>query len=151
MTMKSFRSIPSIAAGKLMLGALAAAFALTAVAHAQPTFSGTFVLPQEVRWNHAMLPAGEYSIEIRSLNVPAVLYSKGAQKALFTEVPVIDQSGPGGAALRVTVRQGERVVRSLNLPGIGKTLIFEPQTNAERESTALAGHAEAIPVVTAQK
>ena len=148
--MKTFRSIPSIAAGKLMLGALTAAFALTTVAHAQPTFSGKFVLPQEVRWNHAILPAGEYSIEIRSLNAPAMLYSKSAHKAFYTGVPVIDRSGTGGAALRVTVRQGERVVNSLNLPGIDKTLIFEPQTKAERESTAQAGHA-AIPVVTAQK
>jgi hypothetical protein len=53
--------------------------------------------------------------------------------------------------LHISIRQGERIVNSVNLPRMGKKLIFAPQTKAEQESAAEASHAENIPVITAQK
>ena len=149
--MKSTQRILSIGTGKFMLGVLAAAFAFTAAAHAQPAFSGKFVLPQQVRWNHAVLPAGEYSIKMSSIKGPAVLYSTQTGEAFYTAPPVIADSTRGGTELHISVRQGQRIVNSLNLPVMRKSLIFEPQTKAEEESAAQAGHSEVTPVVTAQK
>ncbi len=47
--------------------------------------------------------------------------------------------------------QGERRVRSLNLPQTGRVLIYEPLTKAEREQLAKAGQIQAVPVVIARK
>lgn len=149
--MKSTQRISSIAAGKLVLGALAAVFAFTAAAHAQPAFSGKFVLPQQVRWNGTVLPAGEYSIEMSSLHRPAVLYSTRTHRAFYTGSPAVAESVAGGTELYITIRQGERIVNSLNLPRMGKSLVFSPLTKAEQEAASEASHTETTPVITAQK
>jgi hypothetical protein len=149
--MKIFQGTAPTPTAKLILGALLTACVYTSAAYAQPAFSGKFVLPHEVRWNHAVLPAGEYSIEMNSFEGPALLHSTRTRRAFYTAPPAIVDSTPGGTELRITVRQSERIVNSLNLPGMGKSLIFEPQTKAERESAAHAYKTEVAPVVTARK
>lgn len=149
--MKSTQRIPSIAAGKLMLGVLTAAFAFTAAAYAQPAFSGKFVLPQEVRWNHAVLPAGEYTIYMSSIAAPAVLHSNSTNQTFYTAPPMVSESRKGGTQLNITVEGRERTVRSLNVPGIGHALIFEPLTKADKERLAKADETEVVPVTTARK
>jgi len=149
--MKSIQRIPSIATGKLMLGVLAAAFAFATAAYAQPAFSGKFVLPQEARWNHAVLPAGEYTIYMSSISAPAVLHSKSTDQTFYTAPPMISGRQKGGTQLNITVQGHERTVRSLNVPGIGHALIFEPLTKADMERLAKADETEVVPVTTARK
>jgi hypothetical protein len=48
------------------------------------------------------------------------------------------------------MRGNERIVRSVNLPQIGKSLVFEPLTKTEREMFAKAGKIEAVPVIAAK-
>ena len=55
---------------KLALGVLFATCVVTSVANAQSTFAGKVTLPYEVHWNHAVLPAGEYSIRMDSKGAP---------------------------------------------------------------------------------
>jgi hypothetical protein len=136
---------------KLILGALIATCVFTAAANAQPSFEGKFTLPYEVHWNHAVLPAGEYSIQVDSKGLPTVLHSTSTGKSAYTAVPVIAIGEKGAACLTVTIRGNERRVRSVNLPQIGMSLIFDPLTKKEREMFAKAGQIEAVPVVTAQK
>jgi hypothetical protein len=45
----------------------------------------------------------------------------------------------------------ERTVRSLNLPQLGKSVIFAPLTKSDREELAKAGKSITVPVVTAKK
>jgi hypothetical protein len=136
---------------KLILGLLFATCVFTAAANAQPTFEGKFTLPYEVRWNHAVLPAGEYFIQLDAKGMPAVLISKATGRSVNTIVPIVDDGEKGSAHLTVTIRGSERVVRSVNLPQIGKSLVFEPLTPTEREMLAKAGKIEAVPVITAEK
>jgi len=123
----------------------------TAAANAQPSFEGKFTLPYEVHWNHAVLPAGEYSITVDAKGMPAVVHSTRTGNSVNTNSPILADQEKGAASLTVTIRGNERRVRSMNLPQIGKSLIFEPLTKTEREIFAKAGQIDAVPVVTAQK
>jgi hypothetical protein len=136
---------------KLILGLLIATCAFSAAANAQPSFDGKFTLPYQVQWNHAVLPAGEYSIQVESKGFPAVLHSITTGKSVYTGIPIIANREKGAACLTVTIRGNERRVRSVNLPGVGMSLIFDPLTKTEREMYAKAGQIDAVPVVTAQK
>jgi hypothetical protein len=150
-TMKNINSTKHAFAVKLILGVLMAAFAFTAAANAQQAFAGKFELPEEVHWNHAVLPAGEYYIEMRTIDSPVVLHSVSTQKSFITGIPTKGDLQKGSAYLTITAHGNERRVRSLSVPRFNQTLIFEPLTNAEMESMAKAGQIETVPVFTAQK
>lgn len=147
--MKTFQRIP--ATGKMILGVLMTIFICGAAANAQPAFSGKFVLPQEARWNHTVLPAGEYTIYMGSIAAPAVLHSNRTGQTFYTAPPMVSESRKGGTQLNITVQGRERTVRSLNVPGIGHALIFEPLTKADMEKLAKADETEVVPVTTARK
>jgi hypothetical protein len=136
---------------KLILGVLFATCVFTAAANAQPSFEGKFTLPYEVQWNHAVLPAGEYSITVDAKGMPAVVHSTRTGNSAMTNSPIIADLEKGAARLTVTIQGNERRVRSINLPEIGKALVFEPLTATEREMFAKAGQIAAVPVITAKK
>jgi hypothetical protein len=150
-TMKIMNTTQHPTIGKLILGVLIATCVFTAAANAQPSFEGKFSLPYEVHWNHAVLPAGEYAIRVDSKGGPALLRSTSGDKAAYTGPSTIADPEKGAACLMVTIRGNERRVRSVNLPQIGVSLIFDPLTKTEREMFAKAGQIDAVPVVTAQK
>jgi hypothetical protein len=136
---------------KLILGVLFATCVFTAAANAQPSFEGKFTLPNAVQWNHAVLPAGEYFIQLDAKGMPAVMYSVTTRKSVNTGTPIVADLEKGAAHLTITIRGNERRVRSVNLPGIGKSLVFDPLTSTEREMFAKAGQIETVPVITARK
>jgi hypothetical protein len=136
---------------KLILGVLFATCAFTVAANAQPSFEGKFTLPYEVHWNHAVLPAGEYSIRVDAKGMPAVVQSTNTGESVNTYTPIVTDLEKGFARLTITIRGNERRVRSMNLPGVGKSLIFDPLTKTEREMFAKAGQIDAVPVMTARK
>jgi hypothetical protein len=136
---------------KLILGVLFATCVFTAAANAQSSFEGKFTLPYEVHWNHAVLPAGEYAIRVDSKGAPVLLSSTSGNRSAYTGIPIISPSEKGAACLTVTTRGNERRVRSMNLPEIGASLVFEPLTKKEREMFAKAGQIDSVPVIIAQK
>jgi len=135
---------------KLLMAIVITTSSLTAAANAQPSFVGKFTLPYEVHWNNAVLPAGQYSITMDSGDGPALVSSTSGNRSVYTAVPTISDAEKGTACLTITVGN-ERRVRSLNLPELGQSLIFEPLTQTEREMLAKAGQIDAVPVVTAKK
>jgi hypothetical protein len=148
--MKINHSIQHPTSWKAFLGLLIATCAFAAAAYAQPTFAGRFTLPYEVHWGQAVLPAGDYSIRMGSAG-PAVISAKNGTMSVFTQPPIMADSEKGGTSLTITRQGNERTVRSLNLPQLGKLVVFAPLTKAEREISAKAGHVDTVPVVTAQK
>jgi hypothetical protein len=150
-TMKIVRSIQHPALLKLLLGVLIASCVFSAAANAQPRFEGKFTLSHEVRWGQAVLPAGEYSIRMDSMAANPVISSASGSRTVYAPVPTLADNEKGGMYLTITLQGNERRVRSLNLPELGKSVIFAPLTKTEREVLAKAGQITTVPVVTAQK
>jgi hypothetical protein len=137
---------------RLFAAVVLATSVFAVAAYAQPTFVGKFTLPYEVHWNHAVLPAGEYSIRMNTINgTPLVVSSTSGGKTVFTRVPILANSEKGASYLTITALGNEHRVRSLNLPELRRSLIFEPLTNTEREMLSKAGQIDAVPVTTAKK
>jgi hypothetical protein len=134
----------------LVLGVLIAASVFTSAANAQPRFVGKFTLPYEVNWGQATLPAGEYFIRMDSMG-PAKVSSANGARTVFTKPPILADNEQGSTHLTITAQGNKRIVRSLNLPELGKLVIFAPLTKSEREVVAKAGQVNTVPVVTAKK
>lgn len=137
---------------KLLLGVVIATFVFTAAANAQPSFTGKFTLPYEVHWGQALLPAGSYVIRMDSTASPAKISpANGSSAGVYTEYPRVEDSHASGMYLTVTNQANQRRVRSLNLPQLGKVIVFAPLTKSERETYAKAGQINTVPVVTAKR
>lgn len=136
---------------KLLLGVLITTCVFTAAANAQPSFAGKFTLPHEVRWGQAVLPAGEYFIRMDSTAAPAMISSASGSMAVYTESPISADNERGGTYLTIMTQGNERRVRSLNLPQLGKLVVFAPLTKSEREELTKAGQINTVPVLTAKK
>src|ERR1700747_3595138 len=84
--------------------ALAAVCASAIPASAQAAYKGSFTLTHEVRWQKAQLPAGDYTFEIRSLSMPAVMTVKGPNGTRFVTAVVVDQKASDRSMLIVENR-----------------------------------------------
>ena len=71
--------------------------------------------------------------------------------AVYTNLPTIADNDGGGTYLTITTQGKERRVRFLNLPELGKLVIFAPLTKSEREYFAKSGQITTVPVIMAEK
>jgi hypothetical protein len=136
---------------KLLVAVVLATSVFVAAANAQPRFQGKFTLPYEVHWSTAVLPAGQYTIRIRSIGDAAFVSSADGKTGFVLPSRFWDDSQKGPTSLLITTYRNERRVRSLNLPGLGASLVYEPVTKVEREMLAKTGQVTAVPVLTAGK
>lgn len=135
-----------------LLGILLAACFLATAAYADPLFTGTFKLTNEVHWGQAVLPAGDYSFTIDSTkdNTPLVVVrSADGKKAAFALATATGIPQPGGSYIYVA-NDGTRRVRLLNLPENNLSLAFGPMSKRDREELN-AAKTEVVPVVVAKK
>jgi hypothetical protein len=135
---------------RLFAFVLLATCAFAGVANAQ-TLAVKFTLPFEVQWGRNVLPAGEYSISMDSSAKVALVRSANGNTVGYTPIPITATSHSGNTALFVMVRGNERLVRSLNLPTRGISLVYPPATSAQREMLANADRIKSVPVITAGK
>ena len=135
---------------RLFAAVLLATCAFAASANAQ-SFYAKFTLPFDTHWGKNVLPAGDYTISLDSRTNVALVRSADGQTVGFTPIPIEASSKKGATALFVMVHGNERIVRSLNLPEHGVSLIYTPTTSAEREILAKADQVKVVPVMTAGK
>jgi hypothetical protein len=112
-------------------------------------FVGNFTLPFEVHWGKAVLPAGAYSINMESIQTPAIVHSASGKTNMFVFPAIVADSEKGAPCVTVMLRGNERRVQSLNLPELGKSLIYEPLTRAEQEWLVKAGQVQTFRITTA--
>jgi hypothetical protein len=136
---------------KLLVAVVLATSVFVAAVNAQPRFQGKFTLPYEVHWSTAVLPAGQYTIRINSIGAAAFVWSADGKTAFVLPSRFRDDSQKGPTSLLITVYGNERRVRSLNLPELGASLVYEPVNKIEREMLAKSGRVTAVPVLTAGK
>ena len=121
------------------------------LANAQATFSGKVQFPNEVRWGKSVLPAGEYSISIPSLDGPVRVFIHSMDgKTAAVALGEVSDLQPGGSYIFLTGTESNQLVRSMNLPQLHRSLVYVPLTAQEREkvSTSIS---QTIPVQWAKK
>jgi hypothetical protein len=150
MTMKAKTIRRLLKVGLIAFAALAS-WGFAGTANAQMTPAGRFNLPFEVHWGRNVLPPGQYTIFMDSSARTVLVQSNSGKNSFYTTIPILKSIEKGSTAQLVLARGNERMVRSLNLPGRGLSLMYSPATNAEREETAKANQVEAVPVITARK
>ena len=108
-------------------------------AWAQTASVGDFVLPFEVQWNGATLPAGQYHFTLHSSQFGELLLIRdGQQNNKMLALTRGIGTKPDHSALTLVRRKGKWQVASLALEPMGATLEFSvpPQTKAKREMEA---------------
>ena len=119
-------------------------------ANAQTSFHGKFQLASATRWGKAVLPAGQYSITMDSVQSPIVIHSEDKKVSAMASAEFGADVTPGGSYIFITGSGSDRQVRSINLPMLGRSLVFKPLTRLERE-TLYATVSETVPVQLAKK
>ena len=98
-------------------------------------FGGSFTLPQEVRWQGATLPAGEYTFSMKSVETPSRITLHGPNGVAFISALVADRDNISDRSIMTIVhRGGESMVRELYLAPIGLSLKYavpKPPKNQE--------------------
>lgn len=125
-------------------------------ANAQTSFNGKFQLTSATRWGNAVLPAGDYSLTLGSVQFPGlpagviVIHSEDLKVFAMAPARFSAQAAPGGSYISITGSGNDRQVRSMNLPQLGRSLVFKPLTQRERETLRAAGP-QTVPVQMAKK
>jgi hypothetical protein len=118
--------------------------------NAQTSFQGKFQLTSETRWGKALLPAGHYYLTMDSVQSPIVIHSEDEKVSAMAKAVVGEQAVPGGSYILITGLGNDRQVRSINLPQLGRSLIFSPITQQESE-TLFTKASQKVPVEIAKK
>jgi hypothetical protein len=104
--------------------ALAAVCASATPAAAQGVYKGSFILPHEVRWQNATLPAGDYTFELKSLSVPSLITLNGPKGYQLIPALVANEKDSEQSMLVIETRGSISAVTELHLSGIGRTLRY---------------------------
>jgi hypothetical protein len=125
-------------------------------ANAQTSFKGTFQLTSATRWGSAVLPAGHYSLTLGSVRSPELpagvvkIHSEDWKVSVMVGAEFAEDAAPGGSSIFITGSGNDRQVRSMNLPQLGRSLVFKPLTRREHE-TLYAAVSQTVPVQLAKK
>ena len=99
-----------------------------AVAHAQELGRGQFTLPREVRWQNAVVPAGDYRFSLESSGAAGMLHLTkldGKPAGFMFLVPDTEAAKSSDPSRLVLERTAEGTyVSSMQLPEFGITLHF---------------------------
>lgn len=139
----------SLVMASILAGTVAGSLAETASAQ---VVRGKFRLPYDVRWGLTVLPAGEYSISVPSVSLPASIYSATGKHVAFLPFTSIDPAIDGRpTSLLITRFENERVVRVFNWREGGRAFVYRPFTKAERARLAKSGETETVPILMAAR
>lgn len=121
--------------------------AAAVVANAQ-SLHAKFQLTSETRWGKAVLPVGEYWLTLDGAQQPVrvIIQAVNGKASIIAVAQASADAAPGGSYLFVTGSGPSRVVRSLNLPQIGRSLVYKPLTEHEQETL----HTKASQTVSVQ-
>jgi hypothetical protein len=137
----------------LKLSALAAVAACglggTASAQSFPV-RGRFTLPYEVRCGKALLPAGQYTIDIQSRYAPALVRGVGRSNAILGPGSV-DSATARPTSLRILRRENQSILQSFNWREGDLVFVYEGLTRAEQKRLAMNEDSAVVPIAMAQK
>ena len=124
------KKIQNLTTVKLFAVALVATLLFAGGANAQNAYSGKFTLPYEVRWDRAMLPAGEYQLRVDYMPEQFVTIQEAKSGKTVAKVLCFitesDKNTKDGSALLIASSEGQKIVHSLKLAELGKVFIYDP-------------------------
>lgn len=114
---------------RMFAAAAIAAIAICASATpaaAQNAFQGSFTLPNDVRWQSAMLPAGDYTFAMKSATIPnqIVVNGPGGNGSFIVTVATSKRVTGQASCLIIEHRSGSSFVRELYLADLGLHLRY---------------------------
>jgi len=121
-------------------------------ARAQLAATGEFKLPYEVHWARVVLPPGEYTFSVQSVNLPCILVLRRQSKpetALMLLAKGISRSATtsGHSGLNLVLKGEQRTVESLDLGDLGLVLYYgKPGEKGYRTMASLPAPAVQVPV-----
>jgi hypothetical protein len=119
---------------------------------AQDAYGGRFTLPFEAHWAGAVLPAGDYTISMRSTAEPYLLFVRGGGKSVFILANrVSERHLSDGSKLIVVNAAGTETIAGLDAGQIGLALDYSVPKSKVRPMAGSTGQAkplttEVIPV-----
>jgi hypothetical protein len=130
---------------------LIAVCASASVASAQNVFKGKFTLPEDVRWGNASLPAGDYTMSVKSIGLPVLVTLEGPNGGTFIMTGSTDKRDSGGSSnLTIERRNGDRVVSKLYLADFGVELRYQVPSQPKGERELAQGPASTEQVLIAK-
>ena len=125
-------------------------FANTAAAQAR--YKGKFTLPNEVRWQGQVMPAGDYTFSLDSIARPATLRLQGPTGGIFIPtVSISDKFAGEKSSLRIVRRGGIRFVEELYLAGLNVHLRYSVPKAPKEELLAQGPAAEEYVLIASAK
>jgi hypothetical protein len=125
---------------RIFIAAVLGLFAVCASAKpaAAQAFKGSFTLPTEVRWQNAVLPAGDYTFTMNSAAYPSTIVIRGNnQSAMVMTVGLSDKIVETPSRLSIERRGQTRFVRELYLAEIHLHLSYSVPKSEESKLLAL--------------
>ena len=117
------------------------------LAHAQEVARGQFSLPRAVRWQNAVVPAGDYRFSLESSGAAGMLYLRkldGKPAGFMFLVPDTEPAKSSSVSKLILQSTPEGTyVSAMQLPELGMTLHFPVPPHTE-EKMAKAGTASTL-------
>lgn len=100
-------------------------------------FKGSFTLPNEVRWQGATLPAGDYTFSLKSASGPDLIQLQGPRGGSFViSLTASKDDVSDRSVMTIEHRAGMSIVRELYLAQIGLRLHYYVPKPANEEQLA---------------
>lgn len=113
---------------------------------AQDTYKGKFTLPFEAHWGEADLPAGDYTISMRSAAQPYLVFVRGeGNEAIIMAMASSEKSVSDDSHLTIVDTGGNQTITELAAGQLGLTFSYAAPKMKQTAESRL--HAENIPVV----
>jgi len=109
-------------------------------ASAQNAFQGRFTLAHEIRWQSAVLPAGDYTFAMESTAMPCTMIVRGPNGATFELSSSTDKrTVEGPSVLILERRNGDFYVRELYMADRGLHVFYNVPKGPKSEKLLAQG------------
>jgi hypothetical protein len=122
-------------------------------ASAQSAFRGSFTLSNDVRWAGAVLPAGDYKFDLKSVGLPARITLWGPNGGAFVTTGVTDEKHGGVSVITIQHRGGMSFVSDMYLADLGLQLHYRAPSipKSEQELAQGPAYTEQVLIAMAKK
>lgn len=135
--MKSLRNriLTLVAVGLMSIGFGASA------SQAQTIYKGSFTLAQDVRWQNATMPAGDYTFKVESTTRSKPILVTGPAGTVFQLPLVTEQTKIGDQSKLILEWRGDSLcVREMDLAQVGLNIVYHVPKATQNDKLLAKAH-----------